>query len=336
MRGIDTQKAARAFMTASRTSLAAVIAELDHAARQLAPQIDTVLFLTPVDGALVCIHATGDRAEYFHGARRSVDGASPAALALSLGHRVVPRPGVQPVVPGDRTFIAVPLADDIGSVGVLYVASKTDATAFAFEPCVALAELAVPACRLALQRELDWHRATFDALTGLLTPKAFRDRLRDLCWALRAHSRATLTLLFIDTDNFKACNDALGHAAGDAVLRALGRILLDHSGQDALVGRNGGDEFCVLFPGALKTEGVRLAEQLRKSIEIHPFASALDVRRLPAGISASIGVAAFPTDARSSATLLERADAAMYFAKRSGRNRVAYYRADGTLAIFVG
>lgn len=320
------RRAARAFMTASRHSLEAVVAEIDAAARRLAPELDVVLFFASTDGALVCARASGARAEYYYGSRLPLDDAAhPVSSAASLRHRVVARTGLMPAIPGDRAFLAVPLVDGLALLGVLYVASSTGSSLGVAESIVTLVDLAVPACRLASERELDRRRATIDGLTGLLTARAFRDRLADACGDPRRRAAADLALLFLDTDNFKACNDALGHSAGDTVLRILAMTLGEASGPDALVGRNGGDEFCVVIAAIAKTEAIRRAEHIRRSIERYPFADALGVPTLPKPITASIGVATFPADAETAETLLERADAAMYYSKRSGRNRVSFY-----------
>lgn len=198
---------------------------------------------------------------------------------------------------------------------------------------VALAEHASFAYALAHDREADRRRAEYDALTGLLTPRAFRERLAGLVERTRYVPLGRLALAFVDTDRFKQWNDAYGHASGDALLRAIAQLLRAAASCDGdLVARNGGDEFCVVFADTEKSRALDRADALREAI------AALDVAALrPPGahagvhISASIGVAALPADAASASELLERADAAMYHSKRTGRNAVAYHGVDGTL-----
>ena len=133
--------------------------------------------------------------------------------------------------------------------------------------------------------------------------------------------------------HLKGWNDTYGHASGDALLRALAGVLRTAAdGGDDLVARNGGDEFCVAFVDTEKSRAVERAEALRRAIET------LDVAHLrPAGgaeavrITASIGVAAYPAEARTPSELLERADEAMYHSKRNGRNAVSYFGVDGAL-----
>jgi diguanylate cyclase (GGDEF)-like protein len=134
--------------------------------------------------------------------------------------------------------------------------------------------------------------------------------------------------------HFKAWNDSYGHAAGDALLREVAQTLRDavRSERDLVV-RNGGDEFCLVFTETGKATAIERAEDLRAAI------AALDVTALRSAavaanevqITASIGVAAFPADATTAHELLERADAAMYNSKRTGRNAVSYVAAGETL-----
>ena len=137
--------------------------------------------------------------------------------------------------------------------------------------------------------------------------------------------------MFADTDRFKCWNDRYGHAAGDALLRELARVLRTAaSAQRDLVARNGGDEFCIVFTDIDKATAIERAETLRRRIADIDF-SALRPGAGPAEISitASIGVAALPADATSASDLLERADAAMYHSKETGRDGVSYLSADG-------
>ena len=161
--------------------------------------------------------------------------------------------------------------------------------------------------------------ATTDALTGLCNRRAFDARLR----RAMAHAKAgdgPLTLLLIDADHFKHVNDTYGHKVGDLVLRLIGRVLASNvKGRDTAA-RYGGEEFAVLLTGADLHAGAIVAEQMR---------AALDGRRLVnkgsgqhvQGVTVSVGVAQF-RPGEASATLVERADAALYRAKRGGRNRV--------------
>jgi diguanylate cyclase (GGDEF)-like protein len=326
--------ATRRLAAAGRRSVAEVRDEIVRAVHDLAPDVDSVLVFDERDGALLCTTAAGSRVAYFAGTQLArTDPSALPARALACGHRVtLPDSGTRGFHPADRFAIALPLVAGDGPASVLYAAATVPQDADVVEAIVALAEHAAYAGALAAEREADRQRAEYDALTGLLTPRAFRERLAGLVERARYAKLARLALAFVDTDHFKEWNDAYGHAAGDALLRALAHTLRAASGDGELVARNGGDEFCLVFVDTEKSQALARAEALRANI------AALDLRALrPPGataavpITASIGVAALPADASTANELLERADAAMYHAKRSGRNAVAYAGVDGTL-----
>jgi diguanylate cyclase (GGDEF)-like protein len=118
----------------------------------------------------------------------------------------------------------------------------------------------------------------------------------------------------LDIDNFKAVNDRLGHQAGDRILADVARLLRDGLGADGTVGRWGGEEFILVCPGDDEAAAAARAETLRQTLAAHRFA---DVGRT----TASFGVAAWRPGDRVE-DIVGRADAALYGAKRDGRNRV--------------
>lgn len=154
------------------------------------------------------------------------------------------------------------------------------------------------------------HRATHDALTGVLN----RGAVIDL--AGQALRDGSVVMIVLDIDYFKRVNDDFGHPTGDAVIQGivtcLRRIVADHG----VIGRVGGEEFTVLLSTRNLEEGARLAEAMRDAIASHVFAA--PVNRT---ITASFGVSISPggTDFDTAYSI---ADAALYDAKRSGRNRV--------------
>ena len=162
--------------------------------------------------------------------------------------------------------------------------------------------------------------ATTDPLTGLVNRRGFDARLRR---AMSRHKADNIPccLLIADVDRFKNFNDTYGHKTGDLILRLVGRLLADNvKGKDTAC-RFGGEEFALILTGADEYAGSRVAEQIR---------AALDGRRLInrgsgqhlTGVTMSIGVAALRPNERA-ASLIERADAALYHAKNTGRNKVA-------------
>jgi diguanylate cyclase (GGDEF)-like protein/PAS domain S-box-containing protein len=154
-----------------------------------------------------------------------------------------------------------------------------------------------------------------DPLTGLRNRRAFEERLRtDFAFCVRHQS--SLSALMMDIDNFKLLNDTWGHAAGDDVLRRLGRILLATVRVPDVAVRYGGEEFAVLLPGSNLVQATVVAERIRCRIGEHLW---------PNGpLTLSIGVAMRTLAMSVPAQLMESADAALYLAKRSGKDRVCF------------
>lgn len=155
-----------------------------------------------------------------------------------------------------------------------------------------------------------------DGLTELLNRRAVEDMLT------RENSRSRRSARFYcvvmaDVDRFKAVNDRYGHAAGDAVLRAVGRLLRASVRDHDVVSRWGGEEFVLVLPETSLASGVRAAEKLRAAVE----ALAIDVEGDTLHVSMTFGVAEGDGETPSS-TVVEAADAAMYRGKAEGRNRV--------------
>jgi diguanylate cyclase (GGDEF)-like protein len=160
-------------------------------------------------------------------------------------------------------------------------------------------------------------QAQTDALTGLANRRALDERLDDeVDHARRLGTSAGLVIA--DLDSFKSINDRYGHQTGDAVLRAVARIFTEAVRELDLIGRFGGEEIAVVLPGAQLGGARRLAERIRKSVEELRVETA-DGELV--GVTASFGAACFPTHGSVEA-LVAAADASLYEAKRSGKNRV--------------
>ncbi len=149
----------------------------------------------------------------------------------------------------------------------MYASAPRTIDAPSLEAIVTLADHAGFAYTLAHEREAYLRRAEYDALTGLLSPRALREQLAQAIDRARFAPLARIALLFVDTDRFKAWNDTYGHASGDALLRALAGALRACASADDLVARNGGDEFCIVFADTEKSRAVERAERLRAAIE---------------------------------------------------------------------
>jgi diguanylate cyclase (GGDEF)-like protein len=162
------------------------------------------------------------------------------------------------------------------------------------------------------QRELA-RLASHDPLTGALSAAAFSARLATELERARRYSRP-LALLYLDLDDFKAVNDRHGHGTGDAVLRLVGDAIKGGLRQADVVGRLGGDEFAVLMPETVGEVALaaasRLATNIRSAFQGTP------------SVTVSIGVVASPASGGAPEELLRQADAAMYKAKRGGKDRV--------------
>jgi diguanylate cyclase (GGDEF)-like protein len=157
--------------------------------------------------------------------------------------------------------------------------------------------------------------ARIDAKTGLLTPRALQERLED---ELSGGPGRCGALLMADLDLLREVNNTHGHLAGDAVLRTVGETFLTTLRAGDVAGRFGGEEFCVLLPGAGREEAVDVAERLRQAVE--QVTVLVPGRHLR--VTISVGLALYPQAGAGLESLLERADAALYEAKGAGRNRV--------------
>ncbi|HHO53567.1 MAG TPA: GGDEF domain-containing protein [Deltaproteobacteria bacterium] len=164
------------------------------------------------------------------------------------------------------------------------------------------------------------NRVVRDALTGLLGRAWLEEELPRVV-ARHQHRQEALGALFIDVDHFKWINDTFGHALGDDVLRTVARLLASEVRETDQVVRYGGEEFLVLLPGCGEVESVQVGERIRAAIATHPWASYVDEAGPKLSVTASVGGASL-WEGESPAAWLERADQAMYHAKRTGRDRV--------------
>jgi diguanylate cyclase (GGDEF)-like protein len=166
-----------------------------------------------------------------------------------------------------------------------------------------------------------------DELTGLYNIRAFSAILNR---SLRQAARYSqpLSLIMIDSDNLKAINDSYGHDAGNRVLVQVVNRIRDAVRSSDVVARYGGDEFIALLPQTGPSGALEVAERVRQAIED----ARMDVGGHVTRTTVSIGVTSYPSDGTDPATMMEKADRALYKAKQAGRNRVAAHSdAQGTL-----
>jgi diguanylate cyclase (GGDEF)-like protein len=198
-----------------------------------------------------------------------------------------------------------------------YLTKPVDAALLRARLEVAQRILALQANLLAAQAQLRF-RAEHDGLTGLYSRAAILDHLdREISRSRRG--RSPLAVVIVDVDYFKRINDTHGHAAGDCALCEVARRLSANIRCYDMVGRVGGEEFLILFPGLSPSDIGAEAERLRKRVCDPPF----DLPGLRLPVTISLGCASRdPLGSEAPAALIARADAALYRAKHGGRNRV--------------
>lgn len=165
--------------------------------------------------------------------------------------------------------------------------------------------------------------ASYDVLTGLPNRALFNDRLQQALNRTE-RQRGLLGLLFIDLDHFKNVNDSLGHNVGDKLLQVIGRRISHCLRTQDTVARLGGDEFPVILEQlGQSTDAGKVAQQIIDALSRPCFIEGQEI-----SISPSIGISLYPHDAEDAEALLRNADAAMYHAKKQGRNGFQFYSAD--------
>lgn len=207
-------------------------------------------------------------------------------------------------------FLGVPLVAGAGCLGVLsFVATERSYFQEDHESvALLLAAMTAPHLEVARLARL----SNLDPLTGLLNRRGLDAAVRS------AATEPTYAAVMVDIDHFKVVNDTYGHDAGDRVLRLVADTLASTVRRGDSVARSGGEEFVLLLHGANLETAQRIAERARERLE----RSRVDIGGKQVGATASFGVAeARPNEAVED--VVKRADAAMYEAKRGGRNRVS-------------
>ncbi len=244
--------------------------------------------------------------------------------------RNVPRVDLDPhgeVVAGTadepEALVCVPLLVEHRAIGALNVYRLGERAAFSATEAEVVERFAVMAALAfdsARQRELLRRQARTDGLTGLLNQHACRERLEFEVAAALTAGRA-LGLVVIDLDHFKSINDAHGHGEGDRILQAVAERLSFAVRATDAAARLGGEEFALILPGAGPANALETAERARAAIaEVSVGGRAL---------TATAGVATCPDNSQDAGRLLELADAALYSAKRAGRNRSQRHAGEG-------
>lgn len=219
------------------------------------------------------------------------------------------------------SFLAVPLRAKGRITGVLNlnrprVDGFTPKEIRLAEAIAAQAALAIANARLYAQTlEMSYT----DPLTGVPNRRQLFARLEQE-WTRSLRFGDEMSLLMIDLDLFKGVNDTFGHQVGDSVLRGIALVLRRNVRKVDTVARYGGEEFCVVLPRVAKAEAMAVGEKLRRAVAATPLPG--PPGQTPVRLTISVGVASYGVDAVDMPTLIEKADQALYAAKRAGRNAV--------------
>ena len=255
---------------------------------------------------------------------------APAIRAMQTGLPVVTQanedifgPGVPERRRQERAGQAYPLMDGHFAIGALVLLGPAvlPESPLADQVGQLVSELGprLAAARAVHEAE---QRAVVDPLTGLRNRREFERQIES--FRAKQQERGDrgptepVTLVYADLDRFKALNDGLGHAAGDAALRHFSGVLSKQIRDRDLVARIGGEEFAVWLPGTPLSEGMEVAERIRRAVETESWH--WNGSRYP--LTVSCGVAAYPESVGDVNNLRGTADAALYRAKQEGRNRV--------------
>ncbi|MBI3084009.1 MAG: GGDEF domain-containing protein [Candidatus Omnitrophica bacterium] len=186
-------------------------------------------------------------------------------------------------------------------------------------------QLSLQFSRILLYQQVEALAVT-DALTGLSVRGYFLERAREELARSKRHG-LSCTLLMADLDLFKQKNDTFGHLVGDVVLKEVARLLSDNLREIDLIARFGGEEFIMLLIETSVDQGMPITQRLKQLVEVHPIRAYDELLTQ----TISIGVAGFPDHGDTLETLIERADQALYAAKRAGRNQVVLWTEKSTL-----
>jgi diguanylate cyclase (GGDEF)-like protein/PAS domain S-box-containing protein len=189
-----------------------------------------------------------------------------------------------------------------------------------------LAQLEASRQRIEEQNDELRRLASRDVLTGCFNRRAFFESAHEL-FDHAQMARTALCCLMVDIDHFKQFNDTYGHAVGDQVIQVVARALAGSLRQSDVLGRYGGEEFCVVLPGLSPQDAWAVAERMRVEIETKAQAAIRGTQVMR--ITASFGLATVNVHARTVEALIDQADQALYKSKQSGRNRVMQWESAG-------
>ncbi len=312
--------------------------KLETAVKEILPADLVVLALRrPPGDELEIIHIGGGQVPAADAAKmvgQTVEEQSRLAWIASTGHTLAysrksnndparPLAFRKEKLPACEVMVGVPFPTPHGVGGVLCVGCKSRERLRPYE--VHLVEMLGQQAAYAFENAQLYKRmeqlATTDGLTGLCNHRHFQERLANEVERAQ-RSAQPLSLLLLDIDHFKKVNDSYGHPCGDEAIRRLAAILKRQARQIDLAARYGGEEFVMVLPDTPSKGAKVVAERIRKEFQKEVF-------RAPDGgtfqATVSLGLAVYPRDGKKKAELIDRADRALYQAKRSGRNRTVEF-----------
>lgn len=221
------------------------------------------------------------------------------------------------------SFVSVPLKVDNRVIGVLNLADKDCGGAFN-EDDLKLIQSFASQVAVVIERNLFLNKTEelkkliiTDDLTGLLNRRYLYERLKDELARSERHKHE-LSLLMLDLDGFKLCNDTHGHLAGDRALKEIAKTLSSTVRSIDIVVRFGGDEFMIILPETGQSTAIDIAERLRRNVSTKTQSD-------PCPLTISIGIACYPGHGRTSELLVKSADTSLNRAKNKGKNRIEVF-----------
>lgn len=221
------------------------------------------------------------------------------------------------ILPNERAAMVVPLIVENEVMGAIYLGHAHE-NYFKDEDLGLLRNVAYLSAMSIRNAELYERTATMaitDGLTSLYTHRYFEERLVEEINEAERYGKS-LALVMVDADKFKEYNDTLGHPEGDKVLKEFSKLLQAYTRKSDLVCRIGGDEFTILLKETDKKNATQKAEAIRQAVQNKFF-------ERPVQVTASIGLALYPSDASNKKELIKAADDALYISKKTGRNKIS-------------
>ncbi|MFC1855434.1 diguanylate cyclase [Thermodesulfobacteriota bacterium] len=222
-----------------------------------------------------------------------------------------------------RTVFMLPLISNDISFGVLLIASRrplelSSYTVNTIETLVNQCAISISNAKMYLKMEM---MATTDGLTGLYNHKCFQDRIAEEMERLSRYPE-NICVLLMDIDHFKNINDTYGHPIGDKVLKSVASEFADSLRKVDFAARYGGEEFVAILVNTDEVGGKKMGDRIRSRIENKK----INIGDKEISITVSVGIATFPEDSKDKKGLINLADAALYHAKETGRNRCVHHQ----------